>query len=220
MQNAAKLNLITLENELKKRLIYPYYWGRFQNDTWDKLTSYIYKILYFNDLITQIKVHYNQLQPNTSFVEYFNYAINRWYNFWSAKGIEQMFTAMPNVKLETNHFNKEIDFYIHGISFDHKTTVLPKTYNKTIDEAIKNPKDLTKWLYKNQSHQGREHFKNRLFIVLYQKDAQHWQLKAELNLIKNHIEKYVKNFKADNLICHSFKAEKTSTFTDVIFIIK
>jgi len=218
MQSALKLT--TLEKELKKRLIYPYYWGRYQNNTWDKSTRYIYKTFHFNDLITQIKVHFNLLKPDTSFVEYFNYAINRWYNFWSAKAVEQMFTVMPDVKSETNHFNKEVDFYIHGIPFDHKTSIFPKGYTKQINEAVKNPDDLSLWLYKNQSHQGREHFKNRLFVVLYQKDGKHWQLKAELNLIKNNVEKYVKNFMADNLICHNFKAEKDRTLTDIIFVIK
>jgi len=214
------LNLVTLEFELKKRLIYPYYWGRFQNDIWDKSTSFIYKTFYFEDLITQIKTHFNNLKTDTSFVLYFNYAINRWYNFWSAKGVEKIFCDLPGVKPELNSFSKTKDFYIQGIPFDHKTTVFPKTYTKTIYEAIKNPKDLTNWLYKNQSHQGREHFKNRLFVVLYNKDGQHWQLKAELNLIKKNIEKYIKNFMADNLICHSFKTEKDSTLTDVIFVIK
>jgi len=186
----------------------------------DKSTSFIYNTFCFEDLITQIKIHFNNLKTDTSFVLYFNYAINRWYNFWSAKAVENIFCDLTNVKPELNKFSKTKDFYIQGIPFDHKTTILPKTYNKTIDEALKSPKDLTNWLYKNQSHQGREHFKNRLFIVLYQKEGQHWKLKSELNLIKTHVEKYVKNFMVSNLISHSFKAEKRSTLTDVIFVIK
>ena len=36
--------LVTIEKELKKRLLYPYKWGRKQNDLYDKLTNFVYKI--------------------------------------------------------------------------------------------------------------------------------------------------------------------------------
>jgi len=220
MASKVYLNIPELEKELKKRLIYPYHWDRIQNDYWDKSTSFIYKTFYLKDLITQIKVDFSQLLSDNSYDAYFNYAINRWYNFWSAKAVEQLFTTMPNVKAAADQYNKTVDFYIEGIPFDHKTTIFPKAFKNDFNSVLKHPEILTYWLYKNQSHQGRQHYKNRLFVVLYQKDGQHWQLKAELNLIKNHVEKYLKNFKADNLISHSFKTEKKPTLTDVIFVTK
>ncbi len=220
MPASALLNIDLLEIELKKRLIYPYYWGRIQNNDWDKTTSFIYSTNNFDDLIIQINKHFKQLKRETAFDDFFNYTLNRWYNFWSARGVEHLFTTLPKVTANSDKYDKQIDFWIEGIPFDHKTSVYPKGYNKSIEEALKKPADLAYWLYQNQSHQGREHFKNRLFVLLYQKNGQHWQLKAELNLIKLAVEKYVKNFKAENLINYSFEGEKNQTLTDVIFIIK
>lgn len=220
MLQSAAINIDLLEIELKKRLQYPYHWGRMQNNDWDKSTAFIYSTYNFDNLIIQIDKYFKQLKVETAFEDFFNYSINRWYNFWSAKGIEHLFTALPKVLAHGDTYDKQIDFWIDGIPFDHKTSIFPKAYKKPIDEAVKTPSDLTMWLYQNQSHQGREHFKNRLFVVLYQKNGDHWQLKAELNLIKKYVEKYVQNFKVENLINHSFKASENTTLTDVIFIIK
>lgn len=220
MPTMANITIDALELELKKRLIYPYSWGCIQNNDWDKATSFIYKTFNFEDLTAQIEFNFKQLKLKTTFEIYFNYALNRWYNFWSARGVEQIFTALPNVKAQDDKFDKYIDFWIDGIPFDHKTSIYPKGYKKPIEEAVKNPSDLTYWLYQNQSHQGREHFKNRLFVMLYQKDGAHWQLKAELTIIKLAVEKYLQNFNPNQLISHSFKAEKNQTLTAIIFIIK
>jgi len=40
--------LINIEKELKKRLPYPYKWGRKQNDEFDKLTNFVYSIPSFD----------------------------------------------------------------------------------------------------------------------------------------------------------------------------
>ncbi len=220
MPTLVKPTLDILESQLKKRLIYPYYWGRFQNDLWDKSTSFIYKTFVFEDLITQIKIHFNNLKTETSFVLYFNYALNRWYNFWSAKAVEMMFTQCPKVTAHKDPYDKHIDFWIDNIPFDHKTSVFPKGFGKSFTYAQQHTEELVQWLYDKQSQQGRKHLKNRLFVVLYQKDGAHWQLKANLNLIKSHVEKYLQNFMADNLISHSFKTENKPTLTDVIFVVK
>jgi len=213
-------DLEVLEKELNKRLVYPYIWLRKQNDFWDKSTSFIYKTFKFDDLVTHIKKHFNSLKTETPFVPYFNYAINRWYNFWSAKAVEMMFAQSPKVRVNKDPYDKQIDFWIDGIPFDHKTSIFPKGFKKNFVYAQKHPEELALWLYNNQSQQGRLHFKNRLFVVLYQKDGAHWQLKANLNLIKNHVDKYLVNFMADSLINLSFKSEKKPTLTAVIFVTK
>jgi len=220
MSFANSRDLKALETELNKRLIYPYVWLRKQNDVWDKSTSFIYKIVYFEDLITQIKTHFNSLKIETPFVPYFNYAINRWYNFWSAKAVEQMFSQSSKVQVNKDPYDKNVDFWIEDIPFDHKTSIFPKGFNKSFTYAQQHPEELAQWLYDNQSQQGRKHFKNRLFVVLYQKDGEHWRLKADLKLIKNHVEKYLANFMADTLINLSFKSEKKPTLTAVIFVTK
>ena len=45
------IDLIQIESELKKRLNYPYKWGRKQNDYFDKLTNFVYKISSFEEVL-------------------------------------------------------------------------------------------------------------------------------------------------------------------------
>lgn len=202
------IDLQRLERELKKRLAYPYSWGRKQSDSWDRETHFIYEIRLFSQLEERIST----LSP-----ELRNYALNRWLNFWSAKGIEQIFTTHPNVVACQNEYDKTVDFYINNIPFDHKTSVFPKGFQKDISYALEHKRDLIEWLYKEQSQQGRLHFKNRLFVVLYDKESnEHWKLKAEISLIKQKIDNYI------NCVVpfEKFHFGKDEILSDIIWIIK
>ncbi|MCX6149981.1 MAG: hypothetical protein NTX22_05585 [Ignavibacteriales bacterium] len=190
------MELLQIEIELKKRLDYPYNWGMKQNDIFDNLTNFIYHTEKFLDLQKNIKERFDK---RVDYELLSNYAMNRWFNFWSAHAIEFIFCTLPNVKPAKNHKDKLVDFEIMGISFDHKTTVFPKKYNKTIEEAQKDPIDLIRWLYVNQSQQKRKHLKNRLFIVLQSHDGENWKLKAELFWLKELIKKYVADFNSNKL---------------------
>jgi len=48
-------DLIQIEKELKKRLAYPYKWGRKQNDQFDKLTNFVYRISSFEEVFKEIE---------------------------------------------------------------------------------------------------------------------------------------------------------------------
>ncbi|HEY6906884.1 MAG TPA: hypothetical protein VI230_05415, partial [Ignavibacteriaceae bacterium] len=76
-----------------------------------------------------------------------------------------------------------------------------------------------RWLYKNQSRQQRMHFKNRLFIVLYSSDGNHWKLKAEITWLKSVIERYMLGFNPDYLLRFPFEPG-VSIISDVIWAIK
>ena len=202
------MNLQSLESELKKRLDFPYNWGRKQSDEWDRKTKFIYHIQDFESLENQCKDFDNELR---------NYAFNRWLNFWSAKAIEQIFTNYPNVRKEENQFSKTVDFYISEIPFDHKSSVFPKQFGQSLDYAIEHKKELIEWLYQNQSQQGRKHLENRLFIIFFdEKNGEHWKLKTELSLIKEKIEDYMGNFSKDNLV--SLNLDSREILSDVIWI--
>ena len=202
------MNLQSLESELKKRLDFPYTWGRKQSDEWDRKTKFIYQTQDFESLETQCKDFDNELR---------NYAFNRWLNFWSAKAIEQIFTNYPNVRKEENQFSKTVDFYISEIPFDHKSSVFPKQFGQSLDYAIEHKKELIEWLYQNQSQQGRKHLENRLFIIFFdEKNGEHWKMKTELSLIKEKIEDYLGNFSKDNLV--SLNLDSREIFSDVIWI--
>ena len=76
---------VAIEKELKKRLEFEYSWGRKQVDEFDKLTNFIYKISLFDSLLSEIETKFKN---NSQYNHLKNYALNRWFNFWSAKAIE------------------------------------------------------------------------------------------------------------------------------------
>lgn len=211
-----KQSLIQIESELKKRLSYPYKWGQKQNDIFDNQTNFIYHTFSFEDLIKEIE---NKFKSENGFELYFNYTLNRWYNFWSAQAVENIFCSLPNVKPALDSKDRLVDFTIQGVSFDHKTSNFPKNFPYKIEVAIKKTDELIKWLYKHQSQQQRKHLKNRLFIVLYSKDGEHWKLKSEIMWLKDRIEKYMIGFNPDYLMKFSFEKDK-ETLSDVIWAIK
>jgi len=204
------------EKELKKRLPYPYVWGRKQNDYYNGRTDFIYKIFNFDKLLEIIDENF---LGREDYKDYFNYSINRWFNFWSAMAVEKIFCSFPSVTAEVNSWNKLVDFEIQGIKFDHKTSVFPRRYPKSIEFALDNHRDLINWLYENQSQQQRKHLKNRLFIVLYDKNGSQWKLRAEIIFLRKLIEKYVNNFDEAKLLKFSFKNNEP-TLSDIIWAIK
>jgi len=207
-------DLIQIERELKKRLAYPYKWGRKQNDQFDKLTNFVYRISSFEEVFKEIERRFRNDKEHQNIA---NYSLNRWYNFWSAQAVEKIFCSLPNVKPALDEKDRLVDFTIDGVTFDHKTSIFPKNFPHPINEAIKKTDELIKWLYKNQSQQQRKHLRNRLFIVLYSSDGEHWKLKAEISWLKERIEKYMSGFNPDYLL--KFNLEKNQeTLSDIIWV--
>ncbi|MCJ7554431.1 MAG: hypothetical protein MUO34_11165, partial [Ignavibacteriaceae bacterium] len=101
------LDLTKTETELKKRWIYPYRWGQKQNDKFDNATNFIYHIFLFEDLLKEID---SKFKSENNYQSYFNYTLNRWYNFWSAQCVEQIFCSLPGVKPALDGKDKLIDF--------------------------------------------------------------------------------------------------------------
>jgi len=218
-----QIDLIQIEKELKKRLSYPYKWGRKQNDHFDKHTNFIYRIPSFEEVLKEIE---NKFLSDKEHQNIANYALNRWYNFWSAQAVEKIFCSLPNVKPAIDEKDRLVDFTIlpdgrqvDSVTFDHKTSIFPKNFLFPVDEAIKRTDELIKWLYKNQSQQQRKHLKNRLFIVLYSSDGEHWKLKAEISWLKERIEKYMEGFNPQYLLKFQFEKNQ-ETLADVIWAIK
>jgi hypothetical protein len=205
-------DLVAIERELKKRFQFPYHWGQKQNDEMDRQTNFIYHIQEFSDLIERIQSDFSS-RPNHQ--EYFDYSLNRWYNFWSAHAVEHIFCSHHNVTPNSAK-DKTKDFSIKGITFDHKTSVFPKGFGKTFEYAVEHKRELIQWLYEHQSQQQRFHQKNRLFIVLYKTDGNHWQLKAELGFLQNIVDQYLLSFQTERL--EQFTFEKDSpTLSDIIW---
>ena len=212
-----KFDLIRIEEELKKRLESPYEWGRKQNDVWDRKSNFIYDIKDFETLRLKISKVSEDSDLNKN--DFFNYCSNRWFNFWSAMAVEQIFTEIEGIQANINSKNRLIDFNFFGIDFDHKTSVFPNGFGQNLEFAQNHPEKLIAWLYKNQSTQQRQHFENRMFLVVYAKNGQHWKLKAEISWLKLIIEKYVATFETSQLKRLEFHPGKT-TFSDIIWAIK
>lgn len=201
-------NILKLQHELKR--VTKYNWGnKKQNNDLDSKTNFIYNIYKYDKLIYSFK-KYNLSQYESI------YASNRWYNYISALATERFFSLNSRVRPNTNKFDKLIDFYIDDIKFDHKGSVFPKAYGNTFSFAKNHKKDLITWLYNNQSKQGRCHFSNRLFIIFYSKNGEHWKLKSELFLIKKEIDFYLKNFNRNKLI--KLNLNNKEIYSDIIFI--
>ncbi|MEE9350511.1 MAG: hypothetical protein V3U80_10725 [Flavobacteriaceae bacterium] len=204
------MDLERVEKELKKRWETSYNWGRKQSDDWDKKSNFIYTTYSYKKLLERTEKLSIELK---------NYALNRWYNYWSAKAVESIFTTHKNIIAQRNVYDKLVDFTINNIPFDHKTTVFPKGFKKDIAYAIKHKKELITWLYNNQSQQGRKHLKNRLFVVLYDDTTkQHWKMKAEINCLKFEIEKYISNFSKKSLT--TLNLGEGSILSDIVWIKK
>lgn len=209
------LDLVNIEKELKKRHPFPYLWFRKQNDNWDGWTNFIYQIQDWDALNERIaSVVKNQKVDRQ---QLFQYAANRWYNFWSAQAIEKIFTQIQGIEAVHNIRDREKDFYLHEIPFDHKTSVFPRGFDHNFEFAQSNERLLIEWLYKNQSTQKRYHLKNRLFIVVYDRKGEHWKLKAEISLIQQEIYKYVSSFRTEELQVFKF-SENSQTFSDIIWV--
>jgi len=201
------MDLARVEKELKKRWKFPYKWGRKQNDDWDKNTNFIYKTYTFKTLQKRLVGFDNALV---------NYALNRWYNYWSAKAIEAIFANHKNVIANRNQYDKLVDFTINTIPFDHKTTVFPKGFKQSFSYAEAHKNELIRWLYENQSQQGRKHHANRLFIVLYAQNNEHWKLKANIQDLRTAIANYMRTFAQEKLTKLNF--DNKAVYSDIIWV--
>lgn len=208
------VNITAIESELKKRTRYKYIWGRKQNDAYDQLTNFIYEIGAFDPLIHHIQSTFTN-HPKRK--ELGNYAVNRWYNFHSAVAVEHLFCMHKLVRRFESSRDKYADFYINEIPFDHKTSVFPKNMPRPATWYKNHPAELADWLYTNQSEQQRQHFANRIFLILHSKRGAHWKLKAEISYMKKIIHQYLDALKMDQLITLTYTAKKP-ILTDLIWI--
>jgi len=207
------MNINETELQLKKRIIYPYRWHRKQNDQIDRLTNFIYKIENFDQLLEHIRIEF----PDNR--EVFDYALNRWYNYWSAMAVEYIFSMSSKVTPARNYRDRLVDFEINEVKFDHKTSVFPEKYPHGLAYAVNDPKSLIVWLYRNQSQEQRMHLKNRLFIVLHSKHGPHWKLKAEISWIEEVVNDYLEDFSVSRLYQLNLESQSV-TLSDIIWGIK
>ena len=131
---------------------------KMQNNTLDRKTKFIYYVDNFDTL---------KLLCNTTLSKEKDrqYAYHRWANFCSSIYCEQLFCKYGAEKVN-NLKDKEKDIYIGNIPYDVKLTVYPTTTAVKYDLRTEEGKEgMIRWFYNNQSNEGRQHYKNRIFIV-------------------------------------------------------
>ena len=215
------LDLNYIEKQLKKRLPYKNKWYRKQNNLWDRHSSFIYSTMSWDDLVKKMEKEVTTF--NYEKHPYFYYTVNRWYNYWSARAVEQIFTQSSEINANPNPKQGHYDFSWKGIKFDHKTSVFPKGFRDgnyaAYTFAKANPETFAVWFYKNQSTGHRFHLENRLFIVVYATNGEHYALKAEIGLLKDVIQGYINTFDPIKLIRLNLQTEQ-KTLTDIIWAVR
>ena len=207
-------NLIS-DNDLKRELlkVKDFKWGVVQGQLDQKIqTEYVRKFVRYEELLKGVK---DKLYDDIT-----HYVIATWYNHWTTVLIEDHISQHPRV-IPTLKNNFGVDIFFDNQPFDLKITYLPKNF--TLEQALKNPKDLIVWLYENQGTQ-RFGADNRLFVVLASKDnlEESWKLKRDFDFVFSKIDEFFdrESVSIKDEIIFSFKKETYTTISKILVITK
>jgi hypothetical protein len=165
-------------------------WGRVQDDAWDGLSRFIYRVRSAAGARQQAeRVAAEHGLDRTAFVQY---ALRRWYCFWGARMAELLFLQHPGVEPGPPRHH-EIDFTIDGMPFDLKTSEVPRVFLGSVNDLATNPGKLASWLYEHQSREGRYHSANRLFLLLVDPDEPEsaWRLRGDVGALRRAIDRFM-----------------------------
>lgn len=209
----AERQTIISDEDLKRELmkVKDFHWGVVQGQLDQKIqTEYVRRFTRYEDLISGVK---SKLHDDVT-----NYVIATWYNHWTTVLIEDHISQHSRV-IPTLSNLKGVDIFFNNQPFDLKITYLPKCYS--LEEAIRNPKDLITWLYENQGAQ-RFGSHNRLFVVLTSKInlEDSWKLKRDFDFVFGEIDRFfdTASVSEQDEIVFNF-SKKTYTTTSKILII-
>ena len=179
-----------IRNELLKVVEMPP-WSRVQDDTWDRASRFIYSTRTLNDLRRETRrVIAEKRFPVRDFGRY---VLHRWYNFHTHQEALDIVLAHQRTYPEKDPFHHTVDFYLSGEGLDLKLTRFPVRYPHGLQHARANPEDLARWLYENQSTQGRFHAASRLFVVLYDTldPGRTWELRRDFERLRETIHAFL-----------------------------
>ena len=203
------------DNELIKEVqkVTDFNWGVVQGQLDQKIQAeYVRKFFRYQDLINGVK---SKLHDDVT-----SYVIATWYNHWTTVLIEDHIGLHPKI-IPTLKNNFGVDIFFNGQPFDLKTTYLPRGYS--IDEAIKNPRQLAIWMYENQGAQ-RFGADNRLFVILADKNNldQSWKLKRDFDFVFGKIDQFFNDATVSpkDEIVFTFKKKTYTTISKVLIITK
>jgi hypothetical protein len=179
-----------------------------QNDNDDFDTNFIYYCKTYNQVIDIAECNDADLVMAT----------HRWYNFVCSKAVEEMFCELGAVA-EQNEKDKFTDFYINNIPFDLKLTIVPNNFQDLDLTTRKNKDELIKWLYANQSQEGRKHERNRIFVVCKGKTYfdSLW-LKHQFETIRKKIKAFMAYTQTHNKFNEVVLDDNITVLSDIIYV--
>jgi 16S rRNA G966 N2-methylase RsmD len=166
-------------------------WGRVQGDEWDRASRFIYSTRTLDALRRETKRV--AAEAGLPLRDFGRYVIRRWYNYHTHQAALDIVLAHPRTRPEPDPFHHTVDFYLDGEGFDLKLTPLPRGFGHDIAYARAHPEELARWLYVQQSTQGRFHTANRLFLVLHDEaSSDHtWELRRDFARLKEAIHAFL-----------------------------
>ena len=200
-----------LKQELMK--VQEFRWGAVQGQLDQKIQAeYVRRFVKYEDLISGVK---SKLHDDIT-----HYVIATWYNHWTTVLIEDHISQHPRV-VPTLKNNFGVDIFFDNQPFDLKITYLPKDF--TLEQVLKNPKDLIVWLYENQGAQ-RFGADNRFFVVLASKNNldESWKIKRDFDFVFGEIDKFFDSalVSTKDEIVFSFKGKTYTTTSKILIITK
>lgn len=190
--------------------IIPLNWGRIQNNGTDNKIN-----MFHINSFSELEIEIANLSDNDK-----NYLRRRWFLWRCAQCDEHIFTMNNNVTQNLNSKDQSYDIEFNTnpqLRFDVKGTVIPRSFRATIDEVLKDPTNMIKFFYDEQSKGVRNKNQNRLFIVHHSYSAQeremylrcHWEYKKQV------YQEY-----AARIAMNSNFVNYQNTKSDVVFIIE
>ena len=190
--------------------IIPLNWGRIQNNGTDNKIN-----MFHINSFSELEIEIANLSDNDK-----NYLRRRWFLWQCAQCDEHIFSMNNNVTQNPNSRDQSYDIEFNNnqqLRFDVKGTVIPRSFRATIDEVLKDPTNMIKFFYDEQSKGVRNKNQNRLFIVHHSYSAQeremylrcHWEYKKQV------YQEY-----AARIAMNSNFVNYQNTKSDVVFILE
>jgi hypothetical protein len=190
--------------------IVPLNWGRIQNNGTDNKIN-----MFHINSFSELEIEIANLSDNDK-----NYLRRRWFLWRCAQCDEHIFSMNNNVTQNPNSRDQSYDIEFNNnqqLRFDVKGTVIPRSFRATIDEVLKDPTNMIKFFYDEQSKGVRNKNQNRLFIVHHSYSAQeremylrcHWEYKKQV------YQEY-----AARIAMNSNFVNYQNTKSDVVFILE
>ncbi len=194
-------------------------WERIQNDTWDQLCLFIFRLRTLTSVRTRaddVARQHNLEQP-----DFVHYALRRWYCFWGARLAELLFANYPGVAPGPAK-DHEVDFTIDGVPFDLKTSEVPRAFAGNLGEVLREPEQLASWFYSHQSRQRRYHTANRLFLILWdaKQPDEAWRLRGDVAALRTAIGTFLEGRRFREIWVSTADGRRQRVVTGVIPVLR